>query len=84
LTRVDRGTTVGEAPHHTWEHDMSFGDKVEHKAEEAKGQAKEGYGTATGDPDLRAEGRADQDEANVKQAGDKVKDAAHDVKDALS
>jgi uncharacterized protein YjbJ (UPF0337 family) len=63
---------------------MSFGDKVEHKTEEAKGQAKESWGTATGDPDLRAEGRADQDEANVKQAGDKVKDAAHDVKDALS
>ncbi|GAA2326354.1 CsbD family protein [Dactylosporangium salmoneum] len=63
---------------------MSFEDKVEHKAEELKGEAKEHYGTATGDEELRAEGRADQDAANVKQAGDELKDAAHDVKDALS
>jgi uncharacterized protein YjbJ (UPF0337 family) len=63
---------------------MSFGDKVEHKAEEAKGAAKEHYGDATDDEQLQAEGQADQDAANVKQAGDKVKDAAHDVKDAFT
>jgi len=63
---------------------MSFGDKVEHQAEELKGAAKEKYGDATDDEQLQAEGKADQDAANVKQAGDKVKDAAHDVKDAVT
>ncbi|MGI5243797.1 CsbD family protein [Dactylosporangium sp. CA-139066] len=63
---------------------MSFEDKVEHKAEEVAGEAKERYGRATDNERLEAEGQADQDAANVKQAGDKLKDAAHDVKDALS
>jgi uncharacterized protein YjbJ (UPF0337 family) len=62
---------------------MSLGDKIEHKAEELKGEAKEKYGDATDDPQLEGEGRADQDAANVKQAGDHVKDAAQDVKDAF-
>ncbi|MDG6103842.1 CsbD family protein [Dactylosporangium aurantiacum] len=63
---------------------MSFGDKIEHKAEEVKGAAKEQYGDATDDEQLQAEGQADQDAANAKQAGDKLKDAAHDVKDAFT
>jgi uncharacterized protein YjbJ (UPF0337 family) len=63
---------------------MSFGDKIEHKAEEVSGAAKERVGDATDDEQLQAEGQADQDAANVKQAGDKVKDAAHDVKDAFT
>ena len=32
---------------------------------------------------MEAEGKADQSEANVKQAGDKAKDAVEDVKDAF-
>lgn len=63
---------------------MSLGDKIEHKAEELKGEAKERVGAATDDPNLAAEGRADQDAANVKQAGDHLKDAAKDVKDAFT
>ena len=60
---------------------MSTGDKIEHKAEEAKGAVKEGVGRMTDNEDLEAEGRADQAAADVKQAGDKAKDAAKDVFD---
>ena len=58
---------------------MSFGDKVEHLGEELKGKAKEAAGKVTNDPDLEARGQGDQAAANVKQAGDKVGDAARDV-----
>nr|BFE56218.1 hypothetical protein GCM10020063_007440 [Dactylosporangium thailandense] len=63
---------------------MSFQDKVQHKAEEAKGAAKDKVGDMTDDERLQAEGRSEQSSANVKQAGDKVKDAAAKAKDALS
>ncbi len=39
---------------------MGLDDKVSNKGEELKGKAKEGAGRATDDPDLEAEGRADQ------------------------
>jgi uncharacterized protein YjbJ (UPF0337 family) len=55
---------------------MGLGDKVEHAAEEAKGKVKEGFGKATGNERVEAEGQADQASANVKQAGDDVADAA--------
>ncbi len=42
---------------------------------------KEAAGKATGNPDLEAEGHGDQVSANVKQAGDKAKDAVGDVLD---
>lgn len=50
-------------------------DKIENKAEELKGQAKEAWGEVTDDKRLEAEGKADQVKANLKQAGEKVKDA---------
>lgn len=53
---------------------MSTGDKIDNKAEELKGKAKEGVGRATDDPELEAEGKADQVKGNLKQAGEKVKD----------
>ncbi|MDQ1714514.1 MAG: hypothetical protein QOG52_24 [Frankiaceae bacterium] len=53
---------------------MSGMDKVNNIAEEAKGKVKEGFGDATDNPRLEAEGQADQDAANLKQAGEKVKD----------
>ncbi|MDC7121982.1 CsbD family protein [Cellulomonas fimi] len=62
---------------------MGLDDKIEHAAEEAKGKVKEGAGRATGDERLEAEGQADQTSANVKQAGDKARDAVDDVKDAF-
>jgi uncharacterized protein YjbJ (UPF0337 family) len=62
---------------------MGMGDKIKHGAEEALGKGKETTGKATGDDSMQAEGKADQTEANVKQSGDKLKDAASDAKDAF-
>ncbi|TWG24640.1 CsbD family protein [Actinoplanes teichomyceticus] len=53
---------------------MAFDDKVDNKAEEMGGKVKEGVGRATDDERLEAEGRADQTSANLKQAGEKIKD----------
>ncbi len=53
---------------------MSGIDKAKNKAEELQGQGKETLGRATDDPDLEAEGKADQATSNLKQAGEKVKD----------
>jgi len=50
-------------------------DKMKHKGEELGGKAKEAAGKLTNNDDLEAEGRADQTSANLKQAGDNVKDA---------
>ncbi|NKY31697.1 CsbD family protein [Nocardia speluncae] len=57
---------------------MSGTDKVSNKAEELAGQAKEKYGEATGDEDKKNEGKADQVKSNLKDAGEKVKDAFRD------
>jgi len=59
---------------------MSVGvdDKAKNKAEEVKGQAKEGLGQATDDQELVAEGRTDQTKSDLKQAGEQVKDAFKD------
>ncbi|MGI8576585.1 MAG: CsbD family protein [Nocardioidaceae bacterium] len=54
---------------------MSFADKLKHKAEEALGKGKAKTGQATDDKSLQAEGEKDQSKANLKQAGDNVKDA---------
>ncbi|RNE62100.1 CsbD family protein [Cryobacterium tepidiphilum] len=54
---------------------MSGTDKMKHEAEEAIGKGKEAMGDATDDRDLKAEGKGDQAKANLKQAGDDVKDA---------
>ena len=53
---------------------MSGEDKAKNKFEELQGTAKEKVGQASGDQDLQAEGQADQSKANLKQAGEKVKD----------
>ena len=53
---------------------MSAMDKLSNKAEELKGQTKEQVGEATGNEDMRAEGKADQASGNLKQAGEKIKD----------
>jgi uncharacterized protein YjbJ (UPF0337 family) len=54
---------------------MSGTDKLSNKAEELAGKGKESLGEATGDRDLQAEGEKDQAKGNLKQAGEKVKDA---------
>jgi len=57
---------------------MGTDDKIKNAAEEAEGKIKEKAGEATDDRDLEAEGGADQTGANLKQAGEKVKDAFKD------
>jgi uncharacterized protein YjbJ (UPF0337 family) len=54
---------------------MGLTDKANNKAEELKGEAKEKAGQATGNERLEAEGQADKSKGNLKQAGEKVKDA---------
>jgi uncharacterized protein YjbJ (UPF0337 family) len=54
---------------------MSKKDKAKNVAQVAKGKFKEAAGKTTGDEHLEAEGDADQMMGNVKQAGEKVKDA---------
>jgi uncharacterized protein YjbJ (UPF0337 family) len=57
---------------------MGLDDKVRNEAEDMAGKAKEGVGRATDDERLEAEGKGDQVKANLKQAGEKVKDAFRD------
>jgi uncharacterized protein YjbJ (UPF0337 family) len=54
---------------------MGTDDKARNKAQDVKGKAKEGWGKATDDERLEAEGKADQSKSDIKQAGEKVKDA---------
>jgi uncharacterized protein YjbJ (UPF0337 family) len=53
---------------------MGIDDKISNASEEAAGKVKEGAGQATDNEQLEAEGKADQTSANVKQAGEKIKD----------
>jgi uncharacterized protein YjbJ (UPF0337 family) len=54
-------------------------DKLRNQGEELKGKTKETIGRATDDEELEAAGRADRAKANLKQAGEKVKDAIKDA-----
>ncbi|MDG3010855.1 CsbD family protein [Rhodococcus sp. D2-41] len=63
---------------------MSVGDKFENKAEEVKGRAKEAAGSATGDEDLKNEGKADQASSALKKGVEKVKDKANEVAEKLT
>ncbi|ANF32367.1 CsbD-like protein [Leifsonia xyli] len=54
---------------------MGLDDKIENAGEKLGGSAKEATGKATGDERLEAEGKGDQAKADLKQAGEKVKDA---------
>jgi len=62
---------------------MGIDDKTENEATDLKGKVKESAGKATGNESLEAEGKGDQGEAKVKKAGEQVKDAAGNVKDAF-
>ena len=54
---------------------MGIDDKIDNKMEDLGGKAKEGVGRATGDEELQAQGEGDQAKSDLKQAGEKVKDA---------
>jgi len=55
---------------------VSASEKAKNKAQSTKGKAKKGAGKALGDPVLEGKGKAGQAKGNLKQAGQKVKDAA--------
>ncbi|HSK54394.1 MAG TPA: CsbD family protein [Jiangellales bacterium] len=54
---------------------MGADDKSSNKGQELKGSAKETWGKATGNESMEAEGKTDKSKANLKQAGENVKDA---------
>ena len=54
---------------------MGADDKMQNKGEEVGGKVKEGLGKVTGDHSMEADGKGDQAKANMKQAGEHVKDA---------
>lgn len=54
---------------------MSGADKAKNAAENAGGKAKEATGRLTGDETTEAEGKNDQSKADMKSAGEKIKDA---------
>ena len=54
---------------------MGIVDKAKDKAQAAKGDVKEKVGRATDDRSMQAEGKGDKAAGNLKQAGEKVKDA---------
>jgi uncharacterized protein YjbJ (UPF0337 family) len=54
---------------------MGAEDKVHNKLQDATGKAKEAVGHVSGDEELENEGRTDQAKSDLKQAGEKVKDA---------
>jgi uncharacterized protein YjbJ (UPF0337 family) len=57
----------------TWR--MSATDKAKNKIDDIAGKAKEKFGEATGDQDTKNEGKLDQAKSDLKDAGEKVKDA---------
>jgi uncharacterized protein YjbJ (UPF0337 family) len=54
---------------------MGNDDKVHNAATDVAGHVKEAAGRATDDPNLQAEGQADQAKAHLGQAAENVKDA---------
>jgi uncharacterized protein YjbJ (UPF0337 family) len=54
---------------------MSIADKARNKLQQLEGRAKAATGRATNDPNLEARGRGNQMSSNLKDAGEKIKDA---------
>jgi uncharacterized protein YjbJ (UPF0337 family) len=54
---------------------VSFANKFKDKMQVLRGRIKRDTGEVTGSGRLQAEGRADEVMGNLKQAGEKVKDA---------
>ena len=54
---------------------MSAEDKAKNKLDELGGKAKEAVGKVTGDKSTEHAGKRDQTKSNLKDAGEKVKDA---------
>ena len=54
---------------------MGNEEKSEAKTDKVRGKAKEAVGKATGDDELKGQGKRDQSKGDLKQAGEKAKDA---------
>jgi uncharacterized protein YjbJ (UPF0337 family) len=54
---------------------MSAVDKAKNAVDDVAGKAKEAVGRVSGDRSTESEGRKDQAKADMKDAGEKVKDA---------
>lgn len=54
---------------------MGLGDKIHNAAEKLHGKGKAAAGQATGNDRMKAEGKGRQVRADLKQAGEKIKDA---------
>jgi uncharacterized protein YjbJ (UPF0337 family) len=54
---------------------MATENKAANKVTQAKGNIKKKAGQVTDDPDLEAEGQAEESKGDLKQAGEKIKDA---------
>ena len=54
---------------------MSGDNKAENQEQKLRGKVKEGVGKVTDDESLEAQGKRDQSSSDLKQAGEKVKDA---------
>ncbi|NHA69217.1 CsbD family protein [Phycicoccus flavus] len=54
---------------------MGFDDKMSNHGQDAEGKVKEAVGKSTDDESMEAEGKADQSSADLKNAGEKIKDA---------
>jgi uncharacterized protein YjbJ (UPF0337 family) len=54
---------------------VSGTDKAKNKGQQLRGKAKEALGKVTGDKSTQNEGKGDQVKSNLKDAGEKVKDA---------
>ena len=54
---------------------MGLDDKIKNAAQDIAGKVKEAVGEHNNDEKLQREGQADQTKANLKNAGENVKDA---------
>jgi len=54
---------------------MSLADKIRNRLDALRGRTKESVGTVSENRDLRTEGRGERATADLKDAGEKAKDA---------
>lgn len=62
---------------------MGTKDKASNKVQDLKGKIKESLGSVTGNEDLRTKGKTDRTKASLKDAGEKIKGAISNIKDAV-
>ncbi|WP_017328402.1 CsbD family protein [Synechococcus sp. PCC 7336] len=60
---------------------MGTEERIKATAKNLEGKAQEAVGELTGDPEIKAEGKAKQAEAQVAQEKENIKDKAKDVID---